>query len=356
MEHQEISEFILNVGKKIEEVSGAKLNFPQEGTVPKEELVPQKELVPGSPIILRTAEQTQNMDVVRRFDPYFSNKDREIACRVPGCSETEKFVQESHSQEKFEDVKRDLFLCEAHHEKLTCLVSKRCAEENVVVDISSFKKDDFKGYTSLISALDKAFMHLKSKWWRDNTNNALLAEIFLNTRNFLIITNALLNPNRANRKTVLGPLLTTFLKVLEHPERLLNGIILLSEVIVILCIVYGITYEWIHVPLANPGAKIGAGLSLAFVLLVSKAFNFSFERKVELYIGCLFAGALIGSGIYDWPLGPRFLQERNDRLSQRSQQSVLELIRAISSNGADRQVFNVQGDPNGNVSLNVPRV
>ncbi len=156
MEHHEISDFILKVGKKIEEVSGAKLNFHKEGTVPKEEWVPQKELVPGSLMLLRTAEQTQNMDVVRlkRFDPYFSNKDREIACRVPGCSETEKFVQESHSQEKFEEVKRDLFLCEAHHEKLTRLVSKRCAEESVIVDIASFKKDDFKGYTSLISALD----------------------------------------------------------------------------------------------------------------------------------------------------------------------------------------------------------
>ena len=353
MEHHEISEFILNIGKKIEEVSGAKLNFREEGTVPKEEWVPQKELVPGSLMLLRTAEQTQNVDVVRlkRFDPYFSNKDREIACRVPGCSEIEKFVQESHSQKKFEDVKRDLFLCEAHHEKLRRLVSKHCAEENVIVDISSFKKDDFKGYTSLISALEKAYMHLKSKWWR-KSNDFLLAEFFLNTRNFLIIANALLNPNEDNTTTVLGPYLTTLLEVLEDPVKLRNGIVLSEAVVCIVFYGYRITYEWIRIPVENPGAKFGAGLGIAFALLVFNIFNFSFGKQVGHSLGFFTAGGLIGSSLYNWSLGPRFFQEQNHRLSE--QLLLGNVSRAMSPNGESRQELNVQADPAGNVSLPVP--
>jgi hypothetical protein len=308
-----ISKFILDIGEKIEEVSGAKLNFSQEATVPKEKWIPKKqEKMKLKSVQLRTEEQTQNLDVVelKKFDPYCLQGNSEITCRVPG------FLQTTSRRSKKRRTKQDLFLCKAHRENLTDLISKCCAKENV--DVTSFKNsNDFEGYTSLIGALEKAFMRLKSKRLT-TTTDALLAEVFLNTRNFLIITNALLNPDEGNTTTVLGPYLTILWRYLEDPATLQNSVVLLVVVMYPVYQFYGIIYQWVHVPLENPGAEIGFGVGILFVILVTLVSDdVPFWLKSLSCLFFPFAMSLICSGAYDWNTGRDVIgrmREQNARI------------------------------------------
>ena len=271
-------DFIRRIAKKIEEVSGEEPNFTPKSTLPKEVWFSSDDLARErgtDPIVLRTAEQTKNMETVelKQFDPYFLNKDVGIFCRKPGCSETRKFVHECETQEKSEKVKRDSFLCKAHCEEFMSRVFKCCTKENVAVDVEDLKKDDFADYTSLIGILEKAIFHLKSKWLRSG-NDFLFEEIFLNTRNFLLIANALINSDESNTANVLGPYLTVLLKVLEDPNKIKSGLELLMTLMVRILFTYGITYNWIHIPSGNPSAKIGAGVGILSALFVLKIFHF----------------------------------------------------------------------------------
>ncbi len=80
MDDQEISEFILNIGKKIKLISGAELNDPQEGTVLEEKWISERRMsvinLKGKH--LRTEyEQTKNMETVQRegTNPCILNED-----------------------------------------------------------------------------------------------------------------------------------------------------------------------------------------------------------------------------------------------------------------------------------------
>ena len=268
------SDLVRAIAKNIEEVSGVKLDYSRESTIPKEVRLSQANKIRGNGtglIVLRSAEETQNMDVVelKQFDPYFLNKDLEFSCRASGCSEMRKLFKQCENHEKSENVKRSLFLCKKHGENLFRNLSNRCAKEDITLDKESFKQNDLTGYTSLVGVLEKAFIHLQSKWWR-GVNDFLLAEIFLNARNFLLITNALLNCNENDTAIILSSYLTILLKVLEDSTKLKNGHKFLVTVTCLILIEYGITYEWIHIPSENPSAKIGAGVVILSALFVLK--------------------------------------------------------------------------------------
>jgi hypothetical protein len=369
MKNEKISDFILDIGKKIEEVSGAKLNFPQEATVPEEKWIPQrqeKEMLLNKGIELRTEEQTQNLDVVelKKFDPYCRQGNSLIPCRMPGCLET--FETTCTPKRR---TKQDLFLCKAHRAKWTDLVSKRCAKENITLNLTIFKEDDLKGYTSLIGGLEKAFMHLKSKGFaRKTTTDSLLAEVFLNTRNFLIVTNALLNPDIDNILAVLAPylqMLRRFLAfALENPAKLLVGVTLLREIMFAVLIFYGITYQWVS--WANPGARSGSGVGillafLASVLVYIFGGEIGFLGKIQLYLVFTVAGYLIGSGAYDWYRDPGSEGRRQQQASRSALQFMIQLIVALSPrnyigsfDAIGPQWFRVRADNAGNVSVDVP--
>ena len=115
-------------------------------------------------------------------------------------------------------------------------------------------------------------MHLKSKrLTTSSATDSLLAEVFLNTRNFLIITNALLNPDNGNITTALSPcllMLERFLAfALENPAMLPVGVMILRELVFAVLIFFGITYLWVSS--ANPGARVGLGVGIALAFLVS---------------------------------------------------------------------------------------
>ena len=200
------STLVLNLGNKIERTSGAKINFEQGTTAPVKEWIPETEMARSKAINLRTSAETKREDGViklKQFNPTFFLVGKDIPCRVPGCSATthhSKLTKHSHH------IKQDLFLCEIHRTKLANLVSERCEKEGIPLSTASFKHEDFHGYTYLIGELERAYMHLIKKPATLNmpngsvyfNSNLVLSEVFLNSRNFLTITQALLNPDGDN--------------------------------------------------------------------------------------------------------------------------------------------------------------
>ena len=307
-ENMALSEFILNIGKEIEHKIGTNINFPQGTTPPSQEWITEGQLSQMKAINLRTAEQTQNGSGVnlRQFNPSFLIKEpSEIHCRIPGCSVTTRRRKPTRSSE---NIKQDLFLCDTHRAKLTNLVSKRCAQEDVIVNLASFKHEDFNGYTSLIGELEKAFMYLKKKTYLSATDS-LLAEVYLNTRNFLFITNALLNPDEDNTTTVLAPCMTMFqrfLSCLKDTEFLQSIVTALREVMNMILLFFGVIYSWIF--LANPGGRVGGGVGLLLAFVGAVAYAFPLAGIAATAVVGLIAGNLIGSGGYDWYREHRYIQ------------------------------------------------
>lgn len=206
------SRWVQDLGTKIEQATSARLiDFNNYKTAPADEWIPENEMSAKKAIKLRTAEQTKDDSGVmklQQFNPsFFLLEKNEIRCRVPGCSMTTPRVTSHHSQHS----KQDLFLCEDHRTKLANQLSKRCEQEEVIVSAASYKHEDFNGYTCLIGAFEKAYWHLLKRSATLNmpiielnrNTDHLLAEVYLNARNFLLITNALLNPNDDNLNAVL---------------------------------------------------------------------------------------------------------------------------------------------------------
>ena len=223
-----LSKLVKNLGVKIEKKSGAKLNFASEATVPVEEWIPESKMARTKAINLRTAAQTQGLDgatkllKLQQFNPsFFLFEENEIFCRVPECHATTPRLNASGESQH---IKQDLFLCEVHRTKLADIVSEICEEKSVFVNVINFKLDDFNGYTSLIGELEKAFTHLIRKPATLNmpqnpyfpNSSFMLAEVFLNARNFLTITHALLNSNCDNIRLVLPPWFVIFDRIMDH--------------------------------------------------------------------------------------------------------------------------------------------
>lgn len=123
--------------------------------------------------------------VLPQFDPNFKSID--VVCRYPTCKNKNPEASKPGS-----GVKRDLYLCPNHREQLKRHICQAMAEEGIDFPESEFASEPgrFEGYTSLISLLDGAS--------RESKNGAAVREAALNTRNFLIITSTLLNPDDEN--------------------------------------------------------------------------------------------------------------------------------------------------------------
>ena len=313
------SKFILDVGKKIEQISGAEPTIVEKDTAPALDWIrdpalewnKETKVSETKAIELRTAKQTQGENVVKlkQINPNFVVKDRsKILCRFPRCSSTTRRLQATHSSQK---IKQDLFLCKTHRTHLKNNVTIRCSEENVT---ESLRREDLEGYTHLIGKLEKAFTFL-TKSSTLNTTDSAVAEVFLNTRNFLIITK-LLNPDENNTMISLPgymAVLQEFLKqVTKEPEMIQKLIKALEDVMNSVNQVFGIMYKWVS--LANPGAQFGSGLGL--VVGFASAIRFALPWPMQIAgtaIG-LVAGYLMGSRSYDWWKERCYMNEREELL------------------------------------------
>ena len=325
----DFSKLVLDISNDIEAVIDADANSPRGLTRPTEEWITEDKM-PKEKIVLRTAEDTKNESGVklRQFNPSFLLKDFETdRCRFPGCP------VKSNSSEK---VKQDLFLCSTHREELISKVKKRCADGNV--DVPNYEQEDFNGYTSLIAKLEKAFIHFQKQ---AGVTNFLLANVFLNTRNYLIITNALLNPNGDNETTALSScmaILKSLLSCIKETGIVRAAIVLMQEIQIMILCFFGICCTWVE--LASPGTRLGGGIGLVLGFFGPLLYGFDYRVVGLSGVVGLCAGILIGGGVYDW--------NRNIDDVERRQKNMKDYLQFL---GYQYSIIRVSANASGNITL-----
>ena len=265
---------------------------------------------------IRTSGQIKRGEDIKlpQFDPNFFSP-HQSPCRFPHCLER-KARSSNHSLKM---NKEDLYMCRSHRQEINDLISKQCFDKGINVSYKDFKDEDFHGYTSLIGLMEETFQHLERKATRalfPSKMDLLLAEIFLNIRNFLIITNLLLNPDHENRRNVLIPITTILQSMLERcddREYVENTVYLLRQVMQTILSPFGVVYTWVSLPLqGNPGAQIGAGiggiLGATGVAVFGRENRFGQSIIEGAGIGFL-CGGLLGGGMFN--LREHYQRERN---------------------------------------------
>ena len=223
--------------------------------------------------------------VLLQFDPNFTST--EVVCRHPSCN--------SRNLEAAKSGKRDLYLCPHHQQKLKDAISDTLAKRNIQIPTTKENPEprQFDGYTSLIGVLEGAY-HDAEKFQTPQKKSPMVEEAILNVRNFLIITNAVLNPDGHNLRIVLPPVFTFLLNLLQNSSNvqlLVNTLPnALRDVIEMILFDFGVIYSWVSISLNSPGAWIGAG--------VGGYIGGAVAGLADLGAGFVLGG-LIGSGIYD---------------------------------------------------------
>ena len=235
--------------------------------------------------------------VLPQFDPNL--KSNAVVCRYPTCKN-----KNADAPKRGTCVKRDLYLCQTHRERLKSRICEAMAEEGIEFHQDEFASEPgrFEGYTSLISLFDGASRKSRDK---------IVREAALNTRNFLIITSTLLNPDDENLSVALPAVVDVTGRIVRETigdrTRVENLLSLLRGIVDIILFAFGVLYTWI-VP-SNIGGKIGAGIG-GIIGLGGLAFGPG-GGAVGVTGGAV-CGGLIGSGVYDLNRETRD-QRRDDR-------------------------------------------
>ena len=278
-----------------------------------------------------------------QFDPNFTSS--EVICRHPSCST-------KNSEAAKSGTKRDLFLCPIHRQVLRDSISDLFAKEKIKFPSSTEEPEHgcFAGYTSLIGLLEGAY-HDAKKFQTLKGKSLLIQESILNVRNFLIITNCLLNPNGDNLEIGLPPVFQILRLILQNPNATnqlgVHLIYMLREVIEMILFSFGVIYCWVTLALSNPGAQIGFGVGM--ILGAGAFFLGPWSGAIGVAIGGT-AGGLLGNGIHSLITGG----QRNQEL-QRFREMWREAGGEIQRNGQPNNqnlVYNVEGDADGGLTLN----
>ena len=236
-----------------------------------------------------------------QFDPNFTSA--EVVCRHPSCN--------SRNLEAAKSGKRDLYLCPHHQEKLKDDISDALAKKNIQIATTQENPDSrqFDGYILLIGVLEGAY-HDEKKFQDLERRSPMVEEAILNVRNFLIITNAVLNPDDDNLQTVLHPVVEILRLLLENRDSvspLVHTLLYaLRDVIEMILFSFGVIYSWVSMSLQSPGLRIGAGLGGTIGGILG-SFLGPWTGVFGLGAGAALGG-LMGGGIYDLMVGDQRAQ------------------------------------------------
>ena len=241
--------------------------------------------------------------VLLQFDPNFTST--EVVCRHPSCN--------SRNLEAAKSGKRDLYLCPHHQQRLKDAISDTLAKKNIQIATTNENPElsQFDGYTLLIGVLEGAY-HKAEKIQTLQKKSLMVKEAILNVRNFLIVTNAVLNPDSHNLEIVLPTVLDILLLLLGedsgNDQPLVDDLLYaLREVIEMILFMFGVIYSWVSLSLSSPGTRIGAGVGGAIGVAVGLVMG-PWTGFAGLGAGAMLGG-LIGSGIYDLVVGNQRDQE-----------------------------------------------
>ena len=231
-------------------------------------------------------------------------------------------------------------------------------------------KGTFDGYTSMIGHLDHAYRDCMTSpfsrrlGWR---TKPLVKEAILNVRNYLIIVNAVLNPDEENLGVVLPPVYQILREILQNchnREFVQNLVQLLREVVRAIVFAFGVVYTWVSVALSDPGAQIGAGLG-GIIGCVAGFFGAGPAGAVGGGVGGASCGGLIGNGIsnlirgqppHGQPQHVDELQEFREFWNQGPQQGNAGVLAVQDADGQNQDhypVFYFTGSVWGDIALGV---
>ena len=240
--------------------------------------------------------------VLLQFDPNFTST--EVVCRHPSCN--------SRYLEAAKSGKRDLYLCPHHQQKLKDAISDTLTKKNIQIATTKENPEprQFDGYTSLIGVLEGAY-HDAKKFQALQRRSPMVEEAILNVRNFLIITNAVLNPDDHNLQLALPPVFRILLLILENSANvppLVDALLYaLRDVIEMILFAFGVIYSWVSISLNSPGSRIGAGVGGVIGGGLGLVMG-PWTGIAGLGAGGVLGG-FIGSGIYDLVVGDQRAQE-----------------------------------------------
>lgn len=249
-------------------------------------------------------------------------------CRVPVCSS--KPFHHISAVDSSEKNQQRLFLCKHHLEAMKKLILKVYRRNEKQSSGLAHTHYDIGDYRSLIDDLEDAFVQ-----FMDNSSilslpdkvSIIIAEVLLNTRNYLVIVSTLLHQDEDHIKTILGLYLVVFKRFLDlsnqnEPEVLKCTSQMLQEVMTVELFCFGILYAWI--PLRNPGAEfgsfIGTALGFAGAVLIEPV---SFIGVIGITVAGMVAGNFIGSGGYDLYRQGNVIQQQEE-LIEKCQEFVLQ--------------------------------
>ena len=245
-------------------------------------------------------------------------------------------------------MKRDLYLCPDHRELLVDHICLALEKEKYEFSRGEFATEPgrFKGYTALIGLLEGAY-HKARKVPTIRGTSQIVEEAIPNVRNFLIITNTVLNPENDNLAVALPPVVLIFQRILDNPEsakKLLQKLVsALKEVVDTILFAFGAIYKWVS--LANPGSQIGisaGGFFGAVGFWLGPATG-----AAGVVLGAAVGGAIggfFGSGIY------KMTKERSDQHNiARTREEWMALGRDIPQ----QLMYNFDGDERGGLVMSL---
>ena len=138
----------------------------------------------------------------------------------------------------------------------------------------------------------------------------LIQEAILNVRNFLIITNCLLNPDDDNVGIAVPAVVQILRLILQNPDatnQFINHLLYMLRVVIgIVLFSFGVIYPWVYLALSNPGAQIGFGVGA--ILGAGAFFLGPWGGVIGVAIGGT-TGGFIGNGILSLITGGQRNQE-----------------------------------------------
>ena len=183
-------------------------------------------------VMLRIPGKCAGSFELKQFDPNFVSKD-EIFCRYPRCRK--RYLQAQGSGNR-----RELHLCPTHLKTVISQVIKGgpVEDENFSLSLQDHDEKDLIESTSLIGLLEVVY-HAKEK-------SPEILEAILNSRNFLIITSTVLQPDAGPTVVPLVALMLRLILENKNDTGKVNCVVSgLREVIEVTLAAFGIVYSWI---------------------------------------------------------------------------------------------------------------
>ena len=142
----------------------------------------------------------------------------------------------------------------------------------------------------------------------------------------------------------------SFLGHVKDPEKLLKLTTALQDIMNMVLLCFGVIYSWVS--LANPGARIGAGVGILLGFVGALAYTFPPAGILASTMVGLVAGNLIGGGGYDWYKDNQYTKIQQ-QMMQEYQKCMCDLFG--HTGGSNVPLIPAHGNAAGDLAMEPPK-